>query len=182
MNLSAGHTQFTTLSTLDLTLVQKNSEFWLRNLDFLNIQALTPARTGLPGETKYAWELRASIEAENRACWNCSLFSIQAGIGKSFSLGKKLAIYGMLDGRLQSSDRYHSHSATETAFGITGEAFSGCLINLLFGRRYFLDGNSQDKNIVKIESRFLSNSTWDVRLSYTKDVASETRLSIGYKF
>lgn len=102
LSLSAGEAPFSELSMGDLSFIVRDGKASLQTFDALRITSISTRRTGLPYEYKPSWRLRFGAESGSLARDGDVVALAEFGYGHAFSPTANTALYGMVEGRLDT--------------------------------------------------------------------------------
>lgn len=180
LSLETGRLPNASLSIFDLKLAAAANNFWVRQMDFIGIETLNISQTGLPGDGGYAWNFKAGVESLDLGCTSCLTFRIDGGVGKAAQINTWGAIYGMLEGRIQTPALESGTLALTPRLGALVTFSEKWKSHLLLGQRTYLNGSQTKLPIVSWENRFGNSRFWDIRLSYEEHVDQEVKASFSY--
>lgn len=180
LDSSAGHVKHSSLSMFELNIKFSQNDFYLNSLDLFSVKSINNNATGLPGDSGFAWNLKAGIEQTNSTTTNKLVFKLHGDMGESLRLNKNILLIGYLGGGLQNKkngygNSYANVSAT-TLIDISPK------LNLLFDYKYqyFINGQTKNRKIIRFEGRYQLSKEWDARIHYLNDGNFESGVSIGY--
>lgn len=180
LSLEIGRLSNASLSIFDLKLAAADNHVWVRQMDFIGIETLNISQTGLPGDGGFAWNFKAGVESLDLSCTSCLIFRIDSGIGKAAQINKWGAIYGMIEGRIQTPALESGTLALTPRLGALISFSEKWKSHLLVGRRTYINGSQTKLPIVSWENRFGNSRFWDVRMSYEEHVDQELKASFSY--
>ncbi len=102
LSLSAGEAPFSELSMGDLSFILRDGKVRVQTLDALRITAISTRKTGLPYEYKPSWRLRFGAESGRLAKDGDLVALAEFGYGLAFAPTTNTALYGMVEGRLDT--------------------------------------------------------------------------------
>ena len=102
LSLSAGEAPFSELSMGDVSLILRDGKASLQTFDALRITAISTRKTGLPYEYKPSWRLRFGAESQSIAKDGGVVALAEFGYGHAVSPTTNTALYGMVEGRLDT--------------------------------------------------------------------------------
>jgi hypothetical protein len=164
-----------------MTLDFVGNAVWMRRLDLMAVSTLNLTRTGLPGDGGWAWRFVTGFETLHLACRDCSLFKLEVGYGKAFSVFDRHVLFAMVDARAQTRTAGSGHlAATPMVGGLLSWLPSGVLkTEFGFGLRGYLERDDANALIAKVETRWGIDRDWDLRATYDKHVAEVYALSLS---
>lgn len=175
-----GRSPYTSLSMFDLRLVYMGDQLRLRSLNLLNIENMNISNSDLPGDGGYAWKINSGFEQQNLACYQCTIFFAEGGIGKAVQPHTGVVLYSMLSGRAQTTAENSGTLAGTAKIGALIDISSNWRSGASFEYRKYLNGSEDGEPILRLENRFSVDNHWDLRLDFTRDVAEEVRAAATY--
>ncbi|MGK5092347.1 DUF4105 domain-containing protein [Deltaproteobacteria bacterium TL4] len=161
-----GHLPNMQLVTADLLLRVTEDQINVEQFTFVDIQALNPNPTGLPGETGWSWGVHASLERQDLSCFPCREFKLLGGIGKAYSLKSTDILFLFLDPFLIAK----TASLSQISIGLSpriGMAYEfSSFWKFSLEGRYLRSGYGPEYKgtEVKMQHRFGNSKSFDVRL------------------
>lgn len=86
----------------DVSFILRDGKASLQTFDALRITAISTRKTGLPYEYKPSWRLRFGAESESLANDGDVVALAEFGYGHAFAPTTNTALYGMVEGRLDT--------------------------------------------------------------------------------
>jgi len=102
LSLSAGEAPFSELSMGDVSFILRGGTARLRRFDALQITAISTRKSRLPYEYKPSWRLRFGTESRTLAKEGNLVALAEFGYGHAFAPTPNTALYGMVEGRLDT--------------------------------------------------------------------------------
>ena len=102
LSLSAGEAPFSELSMGDISFILRDGKARLQTFDALRITAISTRKTGLPYEYKPSWRFLFGAESERLAEDGDVVALAEFGYGHAFAPTTNTALYGMVEGRLDT--------------------------------------------------------------------------------
>jgi hypothetical protein len=180
LDSDSGHISNSKLTMADLTLGIKDSEVWLKHLDFISIESSSPNLTGLPGDSIAAWKMRLGMDELDQVRHNTAILKLSGDIG----LTRQATSWGFLGAyigaTLQSDSKYqglgHSHFSLQAVVKPKNR-FSG---KFSYEQRFPFNRQLPAYEESTLELRFAFSKNSDLRLSYLRNQASEVGLGFGF--
>ena len=180
LSLDAGRLPNSTLTMFDVRTVYEHNHFWLRSLDFVNIETLNVSRAGLPGDGGLAWKLKFGLESQDLSCSDCLIFSIHGGLGKAFSLMQATVVYGMLEAQAQTEHEDSGTLAGTAWAGLISSPLDAWKTQLEIGYRAYANGSQDSARLIRWENRLGNQRNRDFRISYEEHIEREVQLAISF--
>ncbi len=174
------HVPYSALTMLGGKLLYGSDGLYLRYLDFIAIESVAGAVTGLPGDQGKSWKIRAGLEQQNLSCDSCLVARLQGDLGIARGLGEHGVFGGYLGAALQNNrDGYGSLYGKASVFANVklSDRFN---MKLETEYRSHLDSRQGNEVVHLLEMRHALSERWDIRFQYEKNKAEEQTLSIGY--
>ncbi|MCC5878802.1 MAG: DUF4105 domain-containing protein [Idiomarina sp.] len=160
---------------LDLDIFDSRPE--LSQLVLFDVTNLNTLNTGLPIESKLAWQAKAQIQSQQLACQGCQTGSLHLNGGQSWR-AHNLTLYGLVGGVLRTTGYQQGPAALELQ--------AGALYDWSPGNRTWLRGEYQNGGQgansehwrMLLEHRVQVSRYRDIRLKVVKD-SSDTQVSLN---
>ena len=175
-----GRTPYTSLTMFDLRTAYFDGKMRFRSFNLLTIENMNIALTDLPGDGGYAWKLSSGFEQRDFACFECTLFYFDGGIGSSMRSNNGLMAYGMIEARIQSNEQNRGNIAITPRTGALYDMSSWWRSSLLLGYRFFPDSSHDGEPVINFENRFGDSRWWDIRLEYQKYGSEQYSLRVAF--
>jgi len=182
LNLDAGRMPWSQLLMLDLQLRLERNRVQVQQLDLLNIRTYGLPHTGLPGDRRNAWSLRAGWDRPDLACTRCSVASLDGSYGWSDTLGADAAWNISLGGRTAEGASGYGNLALGGSGELLWSAGRGYRARIRYQKLRYIDGQRPWSEGLRVEQRFGSGADWDLRLTYAKARGEEWRLGLNRYF
>lgn len=166
----------------NLEFVAAKGAMRLTRFDIVDVEAMGTSVTNLPGDGGRMWKLNIGVRRQNLACDSCLTAGIEAGMGKSFALKELGVYYGIIDSRLQSNYKDAGLLSLTPRIGFISAANHNWKMHVSFGYRDFVASSKQDGIVFKMEHRFGSGRTWDIRASYEYDKEDQLKMVMSRYF
>lgn len=175
-----GRLPFSSLAIWKMEMRLIEERLILRELDFFDVSAFNIASTDLPGDGSFAWKFRLGITSQSILCEECQVAAMKLGFGKAWEIDGKIAPYFFIGPNLTSSlnDIGTTGSLSEIGTIITLSDDYRMIINQSYSKFYNQD--EQYLETFSVDQRFGSERTWDIRLGYKYQLASEYELALSY--
>lgn len=169
LNVNAARIPYSQLSALDIRLLYtESSQDWsLRELTLFDIRNLNASKTGLKGDTGYAWAISTGYNPDSMECSDCSSPYIEFSLGKSKSLSTNLVAYTAIASEIRFLDASHVQVKSGPEIGGVLNLAPNWATSLKLGRAYNLSNIEGYENYLVMEQRFFNSNDFDVRTSVT---------------
>lgn len=164
----------------DVIVGVRDGDLELRRAQLFRVEAVNSGRSGLPGDSGHSWRLALGVERQDIACTDCAVARFDGDIGISRWLGNQLTIGAYVGGAVQDN-RNDSGNLWLRARGYANwHGPRGLRIRMAYEHREHLDGALESQDVIELTGRVPLSKNMDLRFSYTRNVAEESMLSIGY--
>lgn len=186
LDAEAGHVSNASLAMAEISIKvhddSKGSKVRLDYLDLINILSLHTKATHLPGDSNFAWKLKAGVLTHNLECEECLTPRIELGGGYSMSVRNKVTAAAFMNAAIQDKSHGYGNSFVgPSAFMIVGISDNLRLLGEMGYRRYF-DGKVKEDSTSRVAMRYRLSREWDARISYQYNQTEEFELSAGFYF
>lgn len=127
LSLSAAEAPFSELSMGDLSVIVRDGKARLQAFEALRITAITTRKTGLPYEYKPSWRLLFGAESKSLAEDGDLVAFAEGGYGHAFAPTPNTALYGMVEGRLDTG-----RDTVRVGFSVTAIARIDDRVQMMF--------------------------------------------------
>ena len=168
------------LSMLSTKLSYLDNKLLLRYLNFISIESVNGARTGLAGDDGNAWKLQLGIEQQNLSCKNCLVMRFQGdlGVAKQFN---DSSIAGIYLGIAAQNNRHGYGAIYPKASVFANIALStNFKIRALYEKRHHLNSKFSQETVIQFEGRYRINNHLDTRLMIETNKTTEYGFYLGY--
>ncbi len=174
------HVRSAALSMGDMRLHLSGDGIRLRQLDLMAITSVSPALTGLPGDSATAWKLKVGVEPLRLDCGHCLVPRVQADRGYSYRINEALFSTAYLGAAVQENrlQEGHGFARVGTRFELGGGSDWNALVEL--EHRASVSGDISAYNTVRIEARRSLGQQQDVRLLYERNRGDELTFALGW--
>jgi hypothetical protein len=180
LDSGASHVRNSQLGMGETELVIFDGHVDLRKIEFISVESVNGAVTGLARDNGNAWKFKVGVEAENLSCQQCLIGKIQADYGYSRRLGDTVLFVGYLGGAMQTSRNGSGSLNVKTSLAVIFSPEQNFRIMASFENRQHLHGLRKQEDLVTTRVRYSWDKNWDAQLAYRKHVATESSISIGY--
>lgn len=175
-----GHIKGSSLSMLDTVVSTNGNKTEIEKLDLLLIESLYGFSTKLPGDNKWAWNLRIGAEKADNECDDCLNFIAQAGRGYAKAIfNDQVLINGMMNvgfsGESDSSDALFA----EATIGINSYVDENWNVLIQLSQKEFYN-TGRKTNTYRFTARRQLNSDLDIRLTLDKREITAMTVSMGF--
>ena len=177
---SVAHVPYSALTMLGGKLLYDTDGLYLRYLDFIAIDSVASAVTGLPGDRGKSWKVRFGLEQQNLSCDSCLVARLQGDLGIARGLAGQGVVGAYLGASLQNNR--NGYGALYGKGAVFANLKFSDTFNMKFETEYrtHVDSSQEDEVVHLLEIRHALNDRWDIRFQYEKNKAEEQTLSIGY--
>lgn len=167
--------------TLDTSLNFAEGKVWVRRLELFAVETLNLSQTGLPGDGGRAWKFIMGFESQNLACNNCTVFKVEGGIGQAYRPWARQVLALMLDGRAQTRAQGSGVLGLAPRLSTWIEPLPSGFWKLGLSASFldYVDDDARGETLVRAESRWGLERTWDVRAFFEKNVDERGGLSVS---
>ncbi|MDA1354490.1 MAG: DUF4105 domain-containing protein [bacterium] len=170
-----------TLEMAGIQIATTEKGLAITQFDAVNIVALNTTHANLPGLTKNAWKFNIGATRETLRHTHANVWHIGFGYGKTLALGNSTTLYGLIDSLAQTTTPEGSIAVSPTV-GLLIHLGPSIESHLSHANWRYLNGRQSIIPHTKWETRFLSNTHYDIRFVYQHQLEIETRLGINYYF
>ncbi len=176
------HVSNSTLAMGELALQVFGQEWRVDRFDLVTIESANTQVTGLPGDSREAWRLKAGWVRPDLACGDCLAPRVEGSWGRSFAPRKYLNVTALVGAALQ--DKRHGQALVDATLGIRAVSRFSREASVLLERVVRTPiadaGHTQREDQVAL--RYALGANADVRLGYRSDGAEEVSLGLGVYF
>ena len=180
LDASNGHIEHSELKMFHTQLHVSNAQVRLASLDFISINAVNGAKTGLPQDNGLIWHLNAGVERQNLACTNCLVARLKGDVGSSKLVSKNMLLGLRVRGVIQNSRNGYG-----ALYGKLS-AFANLRLNrktnlhLTIGHVNYLDSQHTNHMDFSIKGRYAISKNMDFRIGIRKNHGEEYNVGLGY--
>ncbi|MFT5351497.1 MAG: hypothetical protein ACI9MF_002320 [Gammaproteobacteria bacterium] len=178
LDADEGHIDNAQLSMGDISFNLKDDDIELHYLDIIRIRSINSLATGLPGDTGFAWNMRAGWQQLDLSCSDCATFRFQGDVGFSKPLNRHLMLASYIGGGVQSVQQDYSHLFVRTSLVAQGELTGKLRYSMSVEARKYIGAGMQYHREFMLRYRLATN--YDARISYRHDGSKEFGLSFGF--
>lgn len=180
LDSTASQVKFSSLSMLSAKVNYLDKHLYLKEFDFVAIESVNNAHTGLLGDDGRAWKVRLGAEQQNLSCNSCLVLKAQADIGMSRKIGYESNV-GIYVGAAIQNNRHSYGAFYPKASFFTNITLNPKLkIKVLYEKRHHFDSSHDEETAIQLESRYQISHNFDSRLRAENNKATELSLSFGY--
>ena len=176
------HVSNSGLSMGELSIQFINNDWQIDRFDLINIESANTQVTGLPGDIRKAWMLRAGWVRPDLSCTGCVAPRIEGAWGRTFTPVDNFNVTAMLGASLQ--ERRYEQNLLDATVNIRGVKYFNSKTSVLLERVVRIPVESQgvthreDRAVL----RYMLGRNADIRLRYKADQAEEFSLGLGLYF
>lgn len=177
---SVAHVPYSALTMLGGKLLYGSDGLYLRSLDFIAIESIASAATGLPGDRGKSWQIRLGLEQQDLSCDNCLVARLQGDMGFARGIDGRGMVGVYLGAALQNSR--HGYGPLYGKGSVFANLRFSDRLNMKWEseHRAHIDSNQGNELVHTLEMRYELDERWDIRFQYEKNKAEEQTLSVGY--
>ncbi|WP_188434456.1 Lnb N-terminal periplasmic domain-containing protein [Halopseudomonas salina] len=174
------HVKRAALSMGDLRLHISDQGIKLRQLDLISIASVSPALTGLPGDTGTAWNLKVGVEPLRLDCEHCLVPRIQADRGYGYRFDESLFSTTYIGAAVQESRLQEGYGFARIGARLNLATGSLWEAQLQVEHRLPVAAKVSAYNALRLEARRSMGSSQDLRLMYERNRGDELTLALGW--
>ena len=164
----------------DTYLAYERARWRIRRLDFLSIDSMNPAVTGLPGDDGMGWRFTVGIDEERTGCTDCRVTRAQGdiGIGRTMA-GTQLSAALHVGGGVQAGARIDGWGFARVGASVIWRPSPRFGVRLAHEVRRPLQHSTHALGISNAEARVSLSKEYDLRLRWDSDTQRRFGLSLG---
>ncbi len=174
------HVKRAALSMGDLRLHISDLGIQLKQLDLISIASVSPAMTGLPGDTGTAWNLKVGVEPLRLDCEHCLVPRVQADRGYGFRLDESLFATTYVGAAVQENRLREGYGFARMGARLNLETGSLWDAQIQVEHRIPVAGRISTYNAWRLEARRSMGNNQDLRLLYERNRGDELTLALGW--
>ncbi|MBV0933052.1 Lnb N-terminal periplasmic domain-containing protein [Marinobacterium weihaiense] len=166
----------------ELSLQVIDDNWKIDRFDLINIESANTQVTGLPGDGREAWMLRAGWVRPDLACTGCLSPRIEGAWGRALTPVESVDMTAMVGAALQ--DKRYGQALLDATVNMRGVARISDTATLLLERvvRMPFHGQGTTRREDKVVLRYMFERNADIRLRYRADQTTELSLGVGFYF
>jgi hypothetical protein len=180
LDAGAGQVSHSALTMGETRLSIDDSKLRLQTLDFLRIDSVNGAASGLPGDRNSAWRVKLGLTQQHLGCDDCLVFRAEGSRGASLHLGRHVVAGVLLGGSLQDKRNDEGIAFAQATSFIDLLESSWLRARVEHRYRWSLDGELDHPGFVSFETRLKLGREWESRLRYEYDAVGQLSLLFGW--
>lgn len=181
LDAAAGHVPHAALSMMDTELAWYGDTLRIQKIDFIHIESVNSAFTGLPRDRGQAWRLTAGVERQQMGCVeDCLVLRLQGGRGRTIRIGPQGLAGLYLGGVLQNDRRGEGYTQGYVSMFANVKPLDRLGVRLQLRHATSLDGALAEDTTIGINVRWQTGPQSDLRISYSRHGAEVVQLGAGY--
>jgi len=178
LDSGVGHIDSSVLSMGEVSVMASESSLYIDYLNLFSIESINSKVTGLPGDSNFAWNLKAGLE-RYATSEKSSIFRIQGDIGKSYKLDDKIQLstyMGLgINDKKGGIGKVFVRGMLKVGFELSDSIRGFGLIE----RKNYIDSGYDERNVYKLVARYEVSRNTDLRFSYVNDGSEVVGFSLG---
>ena len=181
LDSGAEHARFGELIMGQVELSVFGSEVMFDRVDFVSIQSLSTETTGLPGDGRESWKLKAGLQPAQPFCSEtCLTLQIEGDRGYTLMATDNLALSGFVGAAVR--DNKHGAGNLEARVTVNATTRIAEDVNAAFEYQHKqqIDGAGPNMNSFRFDTRYQIARNWDLRFSYEHQNRDEFTVLLGH--
>ncbi|WP_299734886.1 DUF4105 domain-containing protein [uncultured Endozoicomonas sp.] len=182
-SLDAGleHSEYGELIMGQVQLSAINDKVMFNSVDLVSIKSLSTKVTGLPGDERTAWRLKAGLQSVRFDCTEtCLTLQLEGDKGYTTTLGDDVIVSGFIGGAVRDNRQGSGNIEGRVTLNVVTRMTENLNTQFEYQHKKQLDESRSSFNSYRFETRYQLAKNWDLRGSYQYEQQGQYTLLLGH--